>query len=250
MYLNNFPAKKLVFLVSDVIVTHGDVTVSNLAYGAGCGWRADSIGSIWNMGRIEAVDRFMAVNNAANIWKTSQVILEFVEYSQPIFDATVEVATQFIIDHHCSLLNGNNLGGLTAGDKVILDTLTNKLGARLWVKQIISPISRIRGTSAQITLNVSNTGIATLYDDYCIYLSLRNSGGTVVYTVKCSNIKGILPGEHTIVETITIPSNIATGTYSIGIAVKDQNSIIPDWNLANTITPSNGYYYLNTIDIN
>ena len=112
-------------------------------------------------------------------------------------------------------------------------------GYRLTVKS-----GSISGST--VTLNWSNAGIAPVYENWDVYLEVRN-GTTVVWSGMSSfKPKLFLPGTKSVATTL---GSIAAGTYSLYVIVKDPLGYRKPLVLANKNRQADGSYKVGDIKI-
>jgi hypothetical protein len=113
-------------------------------------------------------------------------------------------------------------------------------GYRLSVKS-----GSVSGTN--VTLNWSNSGIAPVYENWDVYLVVKN-GSTVVWTGMSSfKPKGFLPGTRSVSTTL---SGVSSGTtYSLYVIVKDPTGYRKPLTLSNKNKQSDGSYKVADIKI-
>jgi len=101
-------------------------------------------------------------------------------------------------------------------------------------------------TGKTVTLNWSNSGIAPVYENWDVYLEVRN-GSTVVWSGLASfKPKLFLPGTTSVNTTI---GAVAAGTYSLYVIVKDPLGYRKPLPLANTSKQADGSYKIADVKI-
>lgn len=97
-----------------------------------------------------------------------------------------------------------------------------------------------------LTVSMSNKGIAPTYDDWAFDLELRN-GSSVVWSGKSSfTAKLFPPGAAVVTDNF---SGISPGDYSLYAIVKDVNNYKKPLSLANKNRGSDGSYFLTSVTI-
>ena len=138
--------------------------------------------------------------------------------------------------------------------------IQNKLGYRFELVNGTYPTSATAGTSISFTINLSNVGFAALYNPRTVYLILRNSNTNQEFPFALSTNTRFWSGgsQQTITETITLPSNMASGNYKLFLKLPDSNTALssrPEYSIQfaniNTWESNTGYNnLLHTMTIN
>lgn len=120
------------------------------------------------------------------------------------------------------------------------------------------PIKVNRGSILPIELNLKNVGFAAPFNDRPVQLILRNLKAAETIALNLNvNIRKWYPGNITIKDTLTIPTNIPIGTYDLLLNLPDKYTSLSkraeySIRLANTDIweDSTGYNKLNvTVDV-
>ncbi|MEJ0101263.1 MAG: DUF4832 domain-containing protein [Bacteroidota bacterium] len=101
-------------------------------------------------------------------------------------------------------------------------------------------------SGSTVTLNWSNSGIAPVYENWDVYLEVRN-GSTVVWSgVSSFKPKLFLPGTTSVNTTI---GSVSSGTYSLYVIVKDPLGYRKPLPLANKNRLTDGSYKVGDIKL-
>ena len=81
-----------------------------------------------------------------------------------------------------------------------------------------------------MSLALKNTGSAPTYDPWAVQLRLTDSTGHLAATLPLPiDLRKQLPGAETYLQTVTAPAGLATGTYTVSVAVVDPSGYLaPD----------------------
>lgn len=111
--------------------------------------------------------------------------------------------------------------------------------------------SAVIGSSMTINLKWRNFGLTPTYNNWTVQYSLKNGGGSTVWTGNSSfNPYLFLPdyGEQTKTDGFTMPA-VAAGNYSLYVTVKDPDNYLQPLPLQITGRASDGSYFLSNITI-
>jgi hypothetical protein len=130
-------------------------------------------------------------------------------------------------DYEPNVLSSWNAGGCLAD-------ITKRLGYRFTLQNGTYPTTATRGGSLPITINLQNTGYATPYNPHNVELVLRNtSTGALTRLAVNTDPRKWTPGATTTIsQTLTVPSNLATGSYALLLNLPDpQLSTRPEYSV-------------------
>jgi hypothetical protein len=101
-----------------------------------------------------------------------------------------------------------------------------------------------------VSLALRNTGSAPTYDPWSVELRFTDSTGRLASTLPLSvDLRQQLPGSQTYLRTVTAPVGLATGTYTVSVAVVDPSGYLAPMALANTSRLSDGSYRLGRVGV-
>ncbi|MED5486183.1 MAG: CARDB domain-containing protein, partial [Candidatus Thermoplasmatota archaeon] len=141
----------------------------------------------------------------------------------------------------------NNILATNSAQLTVIDC-----GPDLEPTTVSGPASGVRGGTAQVSVQISNTGMEDASNvDYSIYLSSDSSiSGTGNDVLVGSDVTGTIAQSGSWSGTINlgIPSNLADGCWYWGILVDPNNSIV-EMDESNNAMPSSGQFCLEQADI-
>lgn len=140
------------------------------------------------------------------------------------------------------------------GENNCLNDIRKRLGYRFNLTSGVFPTNANAGGTLPITIKLRNKGFASIYNDRKAYIVLRNTVTNQVYSVALASNPQLWLGtnEITINETLTLPSNMAQGSYNLFLNLPDSSenlSTRPEYSIrfANTDVweATTGYNKLN-----
>ncbi|MDR2835322.1 MAG: DUF4832 domain-containing protein [Bacteroidales bacterium] len=104
------------------------------------------------------------------------------------------------------------------------EEVTNRLGHRFSLQTGIYPNSVEVGHQLEFTINLTNEGFASLVNPRTAYLVLAKEDADTIYQFPLTeNPRYWLPGEHSISESITLPSDMELGNYKMYLFLPDES---------------------------
>lgn len=164
-----------------------------------------------------------------------------------------ELKTQVERYHAASFGNGNFQGvtnSQCARDNVRAAAKASGYRLVLTGGSMTSNVGTTRRLS--VRLDWRNNGVAPTYEDWNVTYELRNSSGTTVWTGSSSMVLRLFGPATTstsATDHYTLPSNLASGTYSLRLVVKDPNAFRKPLPIAILGRATDGSYLLNTLVI-
>lgn len=242
MYVEAFPDKRMVFMTdADEILPYALDKSSNI------GLRRDGVGSPKLAQEWAGSDRYAAATGMGEVWKHAPVIFEWWgDYDYLRSQGwSFEEAVEWMLDNHVSLIN-DNIGNVPVEQQYLIDKLSKLAGARIVLKEVTHPRYLKKGeTSLDITLKLSNIGVAKIYDNYIQRFYLYDSRGNIIsFTDGVNDPNDWVTGEYEFVEQMKIPSDLAPGNYKIGYALENPDKHLPMFNLAIDLAPAKGSYII------
>jgi hypothetical protein len=269
-YLVAFQKTPLVMLIG------GDDMLKH-AVEKGTGWRADSLGDLgsfsptWNHmfgsypKRIQAIQDLNAWKNGPIAFEPPAAVAEFVEKDWPlrwIFNYGLAV--------HGSSFSGKS-GRLPDDDhfRQELERFLRRLGYRLVLKELTHPKQAKPGKAIKLAMKWQNTGSAPCYRPYRIAYRLSNNDGDTTTIVGLETVDQWMPGKielftkeffeqpgdlppgpiNEVVETIPLPEDLPSGTFTLSIAVVGEKGTQPVVQLGIEGRAKDGWYPLSTLEI-
>lgn len=130
-------------------------------------------------------------------------------------------------------------------------TFYKTIGYRFVVQSASIKSIQYPGETANINIEINNKGVAPFYYNWPIELSLINSSGAVSLKTNINqDIRTWMPGITSFSTSLTIPTTITPGTYSLAIAAIDPEKGTPGINFANDGRTADGRYILGKFNIN
>ena len=133
------------------------------------------------------------------------------------------------------------------------NVMARDMGYRFQLTEGTFPATAATGGTMSVTLKIKNTGYAPLYNERHAYIVLKNADNTYRIQLQ-SDPRSWRPDQTTtITENLTLPANIAEGTYTLYLNLPDADSRIatnPAFSVrfanTNIWEQSTGYNKLNT----
>jgi Domain of unknown function (DUF4832)/Domain of unknown function (DUF4874) len=103
-----------------------------------------------------------------------------------------------------------------------MNTIRRSLGYRLVLKEASLPPSTRPGSTLSMNIKLSNDGFAAMYNPHPLYLVLL--GTSTRYEIPVSNVdarRWAAGQEQNIAINVTLPANVAPGTYKLGLWLPD-----------------------------
>ena len=133
------------------------------------------------------------------------------------------------------------------------NVMARDMGYRFQLTEGTFPATATTGGTMSVTLKIKNTGYAPLYNERHAYIVLKNADSTYRIQLQ-SDPRSWRPDQTTtITENLTLPANIAEGTYTLYLNLPDADSRIatnPAFSVrfanTNIWEQSTGYNKLNT----
>ena len=269
-YLAAFKKTPLIMLI-------GGRECTTYATQHGAGWRADSMG---DMGR-SSTSKWSHMRNSypqviprtqvQDVWKTAPVAFEppdgmrhFVERDWPL-----RWIFNYALACHGSYFNGKS--GRLPDDphfRAELERFLQRLGYRIVLKELAHPAQAEPGAKLTLSMKWQNVGSAPCYKPYQIAYRLTNDQGFVKTFVGNITVNHWFPGSielftdeffkepqdlppgpiYDVSDTISLPTNLPIGKYTIAVAVVDQTSV-PVVQLAIKGRAKDGWYPLSEIQV-
>ncbi len=248
-YFSAFPTKKKVIAFDDDFAT-------KYVTDHGGGIRNDCLGTAesndWYLESLNGIDP--GLND--RVWKTAIITGEFCgsEYgAQQGTTVRFDLNYQFIQQTHWSFI-GSAGGAITPLDgehRKNLDKLHIKLGYRFVLKKVTNTATVPKDGSVAMEITVENEGVAPFYYNWPLVGYLMAADGTVAVQQNLAvDIRKWLPGEITVPANLSLPQDIAAGTYDIKLAIHDPATAKPGVMFANTNRDDHGRYLVSRVKIN
>jgi len=248
-YCKAFPKTPKVMLI-------GDDEGMKHAVQKGCGWRADCIGDMggfsktWNHMR-DFYPQAVEKAKAETAWQKAPVAFESCwdmrKWKQEGWD--IRYIFEYGLNFHASFLN-NKSAPIPEGTRPEIERFLRKIGYRLVLRQLEYNEPVAPGASLAISMAWENVGVAPPYRDYQLAFRLVNvADKTAKVMVSKTSIKGWLPGETRITESLKLPQALRPGRYELALAVVDPATKEPAVRLAIAGRAEDGWYPLSQVEV-
>jgi hypothetical protein len=183
----------------------------------------------------------------SEVWKTRPFFSEWGTTGDPVAGATQ--VTQW----HVSTTSSHNMrlmyDAMTPTQKAAYRTATSNAGYRYSISRL--SVGAVRpGQKVSVSLALKNTGSAPTYDPWDVQLRFIDSTGHLAATLPLPvDLRKQLPGSKTYLQTVTAPAGLATGTYTVSVAVVDPTGYLAPMALANTSRLPDGSYRLGRVGV-
>lgn len=185
----------------------------------------------------------------SNRWKVAPLYFEYC--SGPNFPQ----AANDIRNYHASLIgdgagNISAFGSLGSGDQSAMMQGYSISGYRIVLNNLSIPSTIPAGANFAVNTHWSNTNVAPPYRGWNVMVQLRNGSGNIVWQdTSSTNLRKLLPGSMDAHDQFKLPGNIAAGTYTVTVQVKDAEGYYKPLQLANAGRQGDGSYRLGTITV-
>ncbi len=246
------------------------------AVGRGTGWRADCLGDLggfsrtWNHMR-NGYPAWIRQAGIQDAWKTAPVawetcwdIQKWVDEGWPlrhIFNYALDLHGSYINNKSSPLPNAANV-------RAEIERFLRRLGYRLVLKELRHPARAKAGGKIEIAMQWQNTGSAPCYRPYRLAYRFTDAHGASSVIASKIAVNEWLPGSVdlftedffknppdlppgkvvSVSDALTLPQNMAAGSYSLAIAVVDEDEK-PVIRLGIKGRSGDGWYPLSTIDV-
>ncbi|MBN2008802.1 DUF4832 domain-containing protein [candidate division KSB1 bacterium] len=247
-YFEAFPTKAKVIAFDDDFAT-------KYVTDHGGGIRNDCLGTQdsndWYLESLNGIDP--AMND--RVWKTAIITGEFCGSNRGATEGTTDrfdLNYEFIKKTHWSFIGsaGGAIQPQNEEHRKNLDKLHKTLGYRFVLKEVSHKASVVKGSTLGVNIKVDNKGVAPFYFDWPLVIYLMDSDGDVAFQQTTNvDIKTWLPGIRTTETSISIPSDMKSGTYDVRLAIHDPDTNMPGVLFANTGNDDQIRYLVSRINV-
>ncbi len=269
LYASAFPNTPLVILAQvfkDEVTGGSTAVVDHLRqnYAGRYGWRGDSWGASGH--HSDDYEPIHAANS--DLWKTAPVALEVTgimsEWDGRMNEGgytrvlPLDTIVNDAMDWHASLAHNKssyippNYVDSPNADSRDLRFMATWMGPRLVLDQLSYSDSIEAGAQTAISEQWINRGSAPLYRDFRVTYRLRNSAGASTVIQSDTSMKGLLPtGDGSVAKTstISIPSSLESGDYTLDVAVAHVDDVDLKMPLAITSEVGDNWYEIGPIEV-
>jgi hypothetical protein len=244
MYINAFKKTRLVMMGADP---------EALAYAVsrGTGIRRDGVGSLWDIKAWSDTNKYPR-SLVDEVWKKAPVVFEwygYYSYLSHCDHCSFDAGFQFLLDNHVTYIN-DNIGHVPDSIFSRLRVLGEKSGYRFLLNEISNDDDIRLGDKLSVRMSWSNVGVAPLYQEHYLSLSLIDVNGKIVLSQQLRHsIKQWLPGNYRIDERLLIPATLPPGKYAIGVAMVNAKTHQADIRFPLNALEKNGIYSVSSVTI-
>jgi len=243
----------------------------------GTGWRADCLGDMGGFSRQWCHMRkgypfWMRQARIENVWQTAPVAWETCwDMRRWVQEGwSLRYIFNYALALHGSYIN-NKSAPLPEGPEVRaeIERFLRRLGYRLVLRQWRHPAQARPGARLHMSMKWQNVGSAPCYRPYRLAYRLARAGESGVVLVGGVTVNRWLPGSvelfterffreppelppgeiHQVEDTIILPADLPSGTYTLSLAVVDVEEPTPVVRLAIKGRAKDGWYPLSTIEV-
>jgi hypothetical protein len=225
------------------------------AVGKGSGVRTDGMGDIWHH------TYFFPTNYAKvpDAWKHAPIEGEAFGIINDWDDESWRGGgknyglTETIDDaiaRHYSFFNWQH-GSWIANDEMLKEVkrFERNLGYRIVLKKVSYSKEVVITNKLSVTTQMKNVGCAPPYWDYYLSFLLKDENGNEYKLITDKSIKGWLPGDKEISNSLSLPSNISAGNYTLYVGFTDPVSKKAAIQLAVDCERVNNWYKIGDLTI-
>lgn len=252
-YLNAFSSDKLVMRRGYKLAGDNGMGLFNDVFGeqlsleaAGWGW----INQI-NKGYYDGLNQFNPA--MPNFWQAGPSGGEFA-YGDParyLTSTTIDETIRQAQVSHTSWLGPSTPADIPVGgsNQPYIDALAKTMGYRFVLSSVTHSDTAVAGNNFSLNMTWNNKGVAPFYFNWPLRVGLADANGIVTYTTTNDDIRNWLPGTTDVIASMSLPSNIPAGTYSIVVSIADPATDKPGINLAIDGKRTDGWYALDTVNV-
>jgi hypothetical protein len=183
----------------------------------------------------------------STVWKTRPFFSEWGTTGDPV------AGTEQVSKWHVSTTSSRNMrlmyDAMTPTQQAAYRQAMSTAGYRYSISRL--SVGAVRpGQPVSVSLAMKNTGSAPTYDPWTVQLRFTSSTGHLAATLPLTiDLRKQLPGSRTYSQTVAAPAGLATGTYTVSVAVVDPSGYLAPMALANTSRLSDGSYRLGRVGV-
>jgi LGFP repeat/Domain of unknown function (DUF4832) len=213
------------------------------------GWRTD------NAGQSQTTEIYAPPNNWFDFLRADGALTTYRQ--APVFFEPMGGGIDLnLLQEHINVLgasvlyNGNRSENVADFDTKMWVSCAKQTGYRYQLNSVNLPSALPRGRAFNLTSSWVNVNKAPTYDSWAVTLQLRSGTNVAWQGVSTMNLKTLYDGgSRTNTDLVTLPTNLATGTYTLVAVVKDPNNYFDPMKLAVTGRAADGSYSLGTVTV-
>jgi hypothetical protein len=183
-------------------------------------------------------------------WKAAPVIAEW--WNLPL--SSLAEAKRSEEEFHVSLIgSGNNPAQSWKTNPALYEEIVKRSGFRYQLDKVTVPSTFTRGAGVTVGSTWENVNVAPTYDPWQVTYELLGSAGTVSWSgASTLDLRAVVPTNGTPVvhtDSLTVPSTVPPGSYTLAVAVNDPNHYLAPMRLADQGRASDGSYPLGTVTV-
>jgi hypothetical protein len=239
------------------------------------GWRGDCFGDT-KFAMVTSYPNFVNGSSMVNAWKNGPVALEscydIAQWPSQGY-ASYRAIFNYGLAAHASLINNKSISIGTNSTAISeVQRFLTRLGYRLVLNQLTIPASVAAGSPNTISQQWQNVGSAPCYSQtYRLAYRLTDSSGVAHVFLGTTNPCTFMPGDlgigmpgssylsnptdlpngpvNSVNDTLTLPSSLLSGTYSLAIGIADTSTSAPVVQLAISGKDASGWYPMGSVSV-
>ncbi len=254
-YIDVFPTDKLTMRRGYQMAKDNGFGLFNDMFGDTASLDSSGWGWLWQINNGYTDDIGQSQPSMPDFWKSGPAGGEFANgnAAQYLASSTINETIRQAQISHTSWLGPCTPASMASGcpEQANLDRLMKTMGYRFVLTSVSHNDTATKGSSLSVTMNWNNKGVAPFYFNWPVELSLADSSGNIVSGSKTQaagiDIRNWLPGTNSATASVKVPSDLASGTYKLCVAILDPATDNPAIKLAIDGKRSDGRYTLGNV---
>lgn len=187
-----------------------------------------------------------------NRWQTAPLYFEYCANADfALGDSQVQ--------QYCASIVGDgdgNVGDWSSYSSTQQQNLLNSYihsGYRYWIASLTTVDAWGRGQGVQVSATWQNLNRAPVYDQFDIFYQLRVGASVAQEWQSSYDLRTLYSSaagaQHTHTETLSVPTGLSAGTYTLAVIVRDHEGYYPAMHLSQQGRQSDGAYTLGQITV-